>query len=192
MNRLDAVIGLGNPGSKYDNTYHNVGFAAVDCLCSAYRARLVSDKNGWFYSLKQAPVDFAGQPGRYVNRSGEVLHGWTRRFGLKKENVLVIYDDLALKVGKIRIRPAGSSGGHNGVQNIIDCLQTDQFPRIRIGIGPCPNKVAGRDYVLSKVSSSHSEIFEKIIARIPKIVTTISEEGTQLAMNEWNGVDFSG
>ncbi|MFP4687348.1 MAG: aminoacyl-tRNA hydrolase [bacterium] len=192
MAQLDAVIGLGNPGSQYRDTYHNLGFAAVDILCEAYRAKLLSSRNGEFYNLETAPADYAGKPGRYVNRSGEVLRGWVERFDLDPEKIFVIYDDLALDVGKIRLRPSGSSGGHNGVQNIIDRLHSDSFPRLRIGIGPCPAGLSKKKFVLSRIAASDAEIFSKIIYKIPKMLKEISENGIKEAMNRFNGVDYSG
>jgi PTH1 family peptidyl-tRNA hydrolase len=189
--RLEAVIGLGNPGNKYRNSYHNLGFDAVDTVCEAFRGQLEDKSIGEFYSLRDAPVDFAGKPGRYVNRSGEVLSAWVKRYGLAKEKIFVIYDDLALDVGKIRIRPSGSSGGHKGVQNIINNLHTDKFPRLRIGIGPCPQNIPVKEYVLSPIASSDAEIFSKIINKIPLMLKEVSQKGLKSAMNRFNGIDYN-
>jgi len=189
--RLEAVIGLGNPGNKYQNSYHNLGFAAVDTVSEAFRGNLKDKSIGEFYSLRDAPADFAGKPGRYVNRSGEVLSAWVKRFGLTKEKIFVIYDDLALDVGKIRIRPSGSSGGHKGVQSIINNLHTDNFPRLRIGIGPCPNNMPVKEYVLAPIAASDTEIFSRIINKIPSMLKEISQNGLKSAMNRFNGVDYS-
>ncbi|MFP4687991.1 MAG: aminoacyl-tRNA hydrolase [bacterium] len=189
--RLESVIGLGNPGNKYRNSYHNLGFAAIDTVCEAFRGQLKAQRIGEFYSLRFAPADFAGKPGRYVNRSGEVLAAWVKQFGLAKEKIFVIYDDLALDVGKIRIRPSGSSGGHKGVQSIINNLHTDNFPRLRIGIGPCPNNLPVKEYVLSQIAAADAEIFSRIINKITLILKEISNSRLNSAMNRFNGIDYS-
>ncbi|MGM0381458.1 MAG: aminoacyl-tRNA hydrolase [bacterium] len=191
MSAISCAAGLGNPGSKYRGTYHNLGFRAVDALCSSYENDLISSDNGKLYRLVDSSLDYAGKPGLYVNRSGEVLKKWAGEFEFEPGDFLVIYDDLDLKVGQVRLRPAGSAGGHNGLQNIIDCLQTDAIPRLRIGIGPLPTNATGKDFVLSPVNKDEQEIYSRIMDNVPAIVQEVAEEGISPAMDSWNGVDFS-
>ncbi len=191
MPAIRCVVGLGNPGARYKNTYHNLGFWAVDSLCSHHECKLISSDSGELYSLKDSPPEYVGKPGLYVNRSGEVIKKWAAREGIEPGEFLIIYDDLDLEVGKIRIRPEGSSGGHNGLQNIIDCLQTDRIPRLRIGIGPLPTNASGRDFVLSPVNKEERKIYARIMGNIPDLVEDITTGKIDSAMDLWNGVDFS-
>ena len=138
------VAGLGNPGQKYQNTRHNMGFLTVDLLAEQKNMKLNRVKFKSAYNI----LSFAGcrclvmKPQTYMNLSGEAVREAAQFYKVPADHVLVIYDDVSLPVGKLRVRPSGSAGGHNGIKNIIAHLGTQDFPRIKIGTGALPE--AGR------------------------------------------------
>src|SRR5581483_583954 len=147
---MKLVIGLGNPGSQYEQTRHNVGFRIVDMLAAKY---------GWRWERRGRAVLASGtigtekvvlvKPLTYMNNSGEAVGELVRWYKLQAEDVLVVYDDLDLAVGKLRLRAGGSDGGHNGMDSIIRHLHTNQFPRLRVGIGrPANHRMDTINYVL--------------------------------------------
>lgn len=183
------VAGLGNPGSKYTNTRHNVGFMALD-----YIAR----EEGINFSLsrfdsKAAIVNISAKkvlllkPQTYMNCSGQAVDQALSFYKLTPDNLVVIYDDTTLDVSKIRIRSKGSAGGHNGIQNIIDFVDSEVFTRIKIGVGAKPNKNWDlKDWVLSRFSSEDiSKIDESIAMAYLALKLIISGETSQ-AMNKFN------
>ncbi len=191
-NSLKLVVGLGNPGAKYRDTYHNLGFWAVDSICEQFNADVTQHELGWLMRCEeQSPLDYAAKPNTYVNRSGAAVSAWLGELGLEPHEILVIYDDLDLDVGRLRIRSEGSAGGHRGMQSIIKALKTKAIPRLRVGIGPTPTNMSGRDFVLSKITNADREIYTAIFAKMPSIVKLIAEQGIKKAMDSWNGVDFS-
>ena len=135
------LVGLGNPGDKYDNTRHNVGFAAIDQLAEELRVPVQKLK----YRALTQTVELGGakvllmKPITYMNLSGEAVGEAARFFKIPADHVLVLSDDVSLPVGKLRIRKGGSAGGHNGLKSIIQHLGTDQFPRVKIGVGEKPH-----------------------------------------------------
>jgi len=184
------VIGLGNPGSQYSQTYHNVGFQAIDRLASSYSHRKVSRSDGELFELKEAPASYLGKPGKMMNRSGQVVSSWTHEFDWSPSSLLIIYDDFSLDVGSIRIRPAGSAGGHNGLGGIIEKLGTAEIPRLRLGIGPVSPGGDPTEFVLSRIISDDRAVFRKIFHQLPAMINDIAEKGIQSAMNRWNGEDW--
>ncbi len=182
---MKLVIGLGNPGPQYEHTRHNVGFRVVDLLATKYgwkwerhgRAMLASGNIGTEKVVLVKPLTF-------MNKSGEAVGELVRWHKLVPEDVLVVYDDLDLAVGKLRLRANGSAGGHNGVDNIIHHLHTNQFPRLRVGIGrPANSRMDTIHYVLGipptdeRILLSTSE--EKAVEAIPLIF----QQGVSSAMN---------
>src|SRR5687767_4754039 len=130
---IKLIAGLGNPGKKYEGTRHNVGFLAIDRLLESSPAlKQRSTETAELFETKD--YGLLCKPMTYMNRSGRVLLDLSRELDLQPQNILVIYDDFALGLGMIRIRPSGSSGGHNGVQSVIDHFGSTQFPRVRLGI----------------------------------------------------------
>ncbi|MGN0818843.1 MAG: aminoacyl-tRNA hydrolase [Christensenellaceae bacterium] len=152
---MKIVIGLGNPGKQYENTYHNVGFAAVDGFC---------EKNGVEFSMKPKFKALVGEkfingekavfvkPQTFMNLSGEAVLAVVNFYKAELENIVVIYDDLDLPVGTVRLRSGGTSGTHNGMRNVVACLNSTAFPRFRIGTKNTDPFVPTIDYVLSNVS----------------------------------------
>lgn len=184
------VVGLGNPGPKYEWTRHNVGFLVVDEL--AERANLPVQKLK-FKALTNTAL-IGGQsvllmkPTTYMNLSGEAVGQAARFYKIPPERVLVISDDVALPQGKLRIRRSGSAGGHNGLKNIIAHLGSDQFPRVKVGVGGKPHPDSDMaDWVLSKFTGPDKTAMEQTIDRAADAVTCLLEQGVDQAMANFNG-----
>lgn len=190
MTSLELVAGLGNPGSRYRDSYHNLGYRAVDSLADRYDARPTDRRPGRLMTVKEGPVNYLGKPDCFVNRSGSVLSAWRRSLEVPPESCLVAYDDFSLDVGAVRLRPSGGAGGHQGMKDVIESLGTSSVPRLRIGIGPLPDGVAPEDYVLGEVTSAHEPVLEVVLDRVPDMVETIQEEDFETAMSRWNGRRF--
>ncbi len=183
------LIGLGNPGETYAATRHNVGFAVVDAL--AERARTAFKKDGRADALlaegrlRGRPVVLV-KPQTYMNRSGSAVRHLMRRYGFGPAEILVIVDDINLTLGKIRLRERGSAGGHNGVQDIIDSLGTDAFPRLRIGVGSDFDRGRQSDYVLSPFTAEEQPIIDEALTRARDAAVTFVTDGIVTAMNRFN------
>ena len=183
------VVGLGNPGEKYENTRHNVGFLTVDEL--AERARVPVQKLK--YRALTNTVELGGarallmKPVTYMNLSGEAVGQAARFYKIPPERVLVISDDVSLPQGKLRIRRSGSAGGHNGLKNIIAHLGSDQFPRLKVGVGgkPYPDSDMA-DWVLSKFTGQDKAAMEQAIAKAADAVACLLEFGVDKAMAQYN------
>lgn len=188
MEDIFIIAGLGNPGKKYENTRHNVGFDTIDYL---------SDK----YSIKVSRIGFKAvygegeiegkkvillKPQTFMNLSGESIREITEWYKIPAESLIIIYDDIDLEPGKIRVRPKGSSGTHNGMKSVIYQLQSDSFPRVRIGIGRAPEKWDLADYVLSKFSKEDREIIDQSIEKAAEAAIMITNSGLNKAMNSYN------
>jgi len=181
------VLGLGNPGVEYAHTRHNIGFDVVDILASRHHIRLNFRRDHARYGLgmiADVPVLLA-KPMTYMNRSGEAARALLQRYPIDTSHLLVVVDDVALPLGRIRIRPSGSDGGHNGLESIIQCLGTQAFPRVRVGIGsPPPGQMV--EYVLSRFSPQEQPIIDEALQRAADAVEAIIAEGVQAAMNRFN------
>ncbi len=182
------IVGLGNPGKKYDLTRHNVGFEAIDRLSEKFGISVNKIK----YKALLGEGVIAGEkvilvkPQTYMNLSGETVHAICNFYQLPMENLIVIFDDVDTDFGKIRIRKKGSAGTHNGMRHIIYLLQKDDFPRIRIGIGRSL-KLELKDFVLQKFSKAEMVEMNETLDKVANAVVTIIEEGTDSAMNRYNG-----
>ncbi len=181
------IVGLGNPTAKYDKTRHNVGFVVLDRLIGAGQFRsdgraeaLVADLR-----LRGRPVTLA-KPQTYMNRSGYSVHRLLLRLALAPQEVIVVADDLNLPLGMIRIRARGSAGGHNGMQSIIDQLDTDAFARVRIGIRGAFERGRQRRFVLTPFTAEERPAIEKAVMRAVQAVTTCVTDGLTMAMNQFN------
>lgn len=184
------VVGLGNPGPKYDWTRHNMGFLVIDQLADREHIPVQRLKHK---SLTNTAV-LGGQsvllmkPTTYMNLSGEAVGEAARFYKIPPERVLVISDDVSLPQGKLRVRRSGSAGGHNGLKNIISHLGTDQFPRIKVGVGGKPHPDHDMaDWVLGKFSGPDRKVMEEAIARAADAVTLYLEKGPDQAMAKFNG-----
>ncbi len=163
------IVGLGNPGMKYKNTYHNVGFLAIDELCKLMKIKLTKkecDARIGVGNFKGVDVILA-KPETYMNLSGEAVNKLCRHYNIDKENDLIVcYDDVDLQLGKLRIREEGSAGTHNGMRSIVSCINTQKFKRVRVGT-KTPQLAEGEvkliDFVLSKVDYEYKEDLTKAI-----------------------------
>ncbi|MDZ4702046.1 MAG: aminoacyl-tRNA hydrolase [Rhodothermales bacterium] len=182
------IVGLGNPGAEYADTRHNVGFMVVDALAASTKIVLSMEAGptlvGWT-SLRGFSVGFA-KPLTYMNRCGGAIKGLLRRHQLSPADMLVVVDDIHLSVGAVRIRQQGSAGGHNGVQDIIDSLQTNAFPRIRIGIGNDFPPGRQADYVLEPFDTSQAAAIETALGAAHDAARVFVTEGITVAMNRFN------
>ncbi len=184
------VVGLGNPGPKYDWTRHNMGFLVIDALAEREKIPVQRLK---YKALTNTAV-LGGQsvllmkPTTYMNLSGESVGEAARFYKIPPERVLVISDDVSLPQGKLRIRRSGSAGGHNGLKNIISHLGSDQFPRVKVGVGGKPHPDHDMaDWVLGKFTGQDRKVMEEAIARAADAVTLLLEQGPEQAMAKFNG-----
>jgi len=182
------IVGLGNPGPKYEQNRHNVGFHCLDALAQAHGLTFTGLKAKARIArgvIPGHPVILA-KPITFVNGSGWAVRGLMARHGYEPRDILVVHDDLDLPLGKIRLRPGGSAAGHKGVQSIIDALGTEEFARLRVGIGRPPAGVEVIDYVLSDFSEEElatmATTYDKAIAAIEAFL----ELGIEEAMNQCN------
>lgn len=166
------IAGLGNPGGKYERTWHNMGFMVLEFLAQKYNIKITKIKFKGIYG--QGEIN--GQkvillkPATFMNNSGESVREAVSFFKIPEERTLLIYDDIDIDIGNIRIRPQGSAGTHNGMRSVISHLNTSSFPRIRIGIGPLPDSWQIIDYVLSEIPDMQKEaVFEAIKASVQVI-----------------------
>ena len=184
---MKLIVGLGNPGKKYENTRHNMGFMAVDLLSD--QADILVDKEVFHGLMGRGKIYdqdiILFKPTTFMNLSGTAVQEVVHYFKIELEDVVVIYDDMALEPGTIRLRKEGSSGGHKGMQNIIDCLSTEQIKRIRIGIGE-PGENDNIDYVLSKPLKDEMPIIEEAIANAVRAVKEMLKSDFDRAMNKYN------
>jgi PTH1 family peptidyl-tRNA hydrolase len=182
------VVGLGNPGDRYRGTRHNAGFWCVDRIASDHaidisrRQRRVLIGEG---TINGSPVVVA-RPRTYVNSSGEAVEYLLVRYSASPQQLLVVYDDMDLPLGKLRIRPTGNAGGHNGVTSIIDALGTREFPRLRIGIGRPSDGVGQIDHVLGTMSPDDRKKMDYAVERAAKAVGSLISDGITEAMNKFN------
>ncbi|MCQ2447923.1 MAG: aminoacyl-tRNA hydrolase [Oscillibacter sp.] len=182
------IVGLGNPGSKYEHTRHNMGFLTVDLMAEKQGVKLNKVKFKSAHNI----LRIAGQkclvmkPQTFMNLSGEAVHEAVQFYKIPADRVLVIYDDVSLPVGKIRVRPTGSAGGHNGIKNIIAHLGTQDFPRIKIGTGAPGEGGDMIDWVIGVPSQAERKVLVESFERAIEATECIIESGCQKAMNNYN------
>ena len=184
------IVGLGNPGEKYENTRHNVGFQVVDELAERQNAPIQKLK---FKALTNL-ITISGEkalvmkPVTYMNLSGEAVRPAADFYKLPPERILVISDDVALAAGRLRIRAKGSAGGHNGLKSIIQHLGTDQFPRIRVGVGEKPHPDYDlADWVLGRPQGEDKKAIDAAVKRAADAVECILTQGLERGMGKFNG-----
>jgi len=179
------IIGLGNKGKKYEHTRHNAGFDVVNILAQTYNAKFVSQGNILYSHIRiNGKNVMLVLPQTYMNRSGEALDFLFKKFGANINNIIVIYDDVDLELGKIRIKERGSAGTHNGMRSIIYALGNDEFLRIRVGIGKPEDDII--EHVLSEYSDSEMKIAFDAYMLVAKATETIVEEGVSAAQMKFN------
>jgi PTH1 family peptidyl-tRNA hydrolase len=191
------VIGLGNPGIEYQWTPHNAGFLAIDRLAERAGA-VVSNRR---CRALTATTRIAGRetvlakPETFMNLSGLSVRALVEEFGATQQDVLILYDELALPLGTLRVRAGGSSGGHNGARSINGALGTEEWARIRIGVGPDGLETAsrrGKDYLLTPMRKKELAVLDEVLDRVAEAVETVIVSGVGTAMNQWNGTSGNG
>ncbi len=183
------IAGLGNPGKRYENTRHNVGFDAIDELVDRYRipGSGVSHKAMVGKGIMEGQKVLLAKPLTYMNLSGEAIRGLVDYYKIDPETeLLVIYDDISLEPGNIRIRKKGSAGGHNGIKSIIAQLGTQNFQRIRIGVGEKPKNWDLADYVLGTFGKEDRPLVEEALGNAAEAAAMIVQGKTDEAMNRFN------
>src|SRR5712692_1889877 len=187
------IVGLGNPGEEYAGTYHNVGFRVLERLAAREKVRI---KERCGQALISDSARIAGQravlvaPQTYMNNSGAAMPPLFERFEVGPRDVIVIYDDIALPLGKIRIRQKGSAGGHNGIKSLVSTFGSDEFLRIRVGIQPEREIGYVRDFVLSQVAKADLKLLDQAEEVAVKAVDTLVTAGIGEAMSQYNGIDL--
>jgi PTH1 family peptidyl-tRNA hydrolase len=186
---MKLIAGLGNPGKTYRKTRHNIGFVVIDELAGALARELSFGDVEWKSERDAlfARAKYAGQslllvkPQTFINNSGNAVSAIARFYKIKAQDIWVVYDDIDLPLGELRIRERGSSGGHNGVESIIDALGTNEFPRFRLGTGPVPARIDPADFVLQNFAPEELGVAAKlrattvsaIIAALEKVVSGV-------------------
>ena len=182
------VVGLGNPGSEYARTRHNLGFRCIDRIASEYsislsrrhRTALIGEG-----TVEGLPIALA-KPRTYVNRSGQAVAYLLARYRAPPARLLVIFDDIALPLGKIRLRPDGSAGGHNGARSITEAIGTQAFPRLRVGIGAPPQGADQIEHVLGEMPEEELEVVNEAVERAAKAAVGVLIDGITSTMNRFN------
>ena len=185
------IVGLGNPGQQYASTRHNTGFMTLDLLAQRLQVKVSKER---FQALTAQAV-YEGQklllvkPQTYMNASGLSVEPAAHYYKLPPERILVLFDDISLPVGKLRIRKNGSAGGHNGLKSLISSLGSDQFPRVKIGVGakPHPDYVLA-DWVLSSVSKTEWPDYQSAMEHAADAALCLIEDGVQAAESRFNGL----
>jgi PTH1 family peptidyl-tRNA hydrolase len=183
------IAGLGNPGKKYEDTRHNIGFRVISELASQYRVTgLKNQKNGLTGTfMLQGEKFMLCEPLTFMNNSGQCIAELMRYYNIPIENLIVIYDDIDLPAGDLRIRGKGSPGSHNGLKSITAHLGTRDFARVRVGIGAQKPDQDLADYVLSRFPKSELPLIEKAVAQAGEAAVYTALHGAGAAMNEYNG-----
>lgn len=183
------IAGLGNPTKEYDKTRHNVGFEVIDRLAEHIGVDVTEKKHRAFCAkgVLDGHKVILAKPQTFMNLSGESLRTMMDFYKVTPQEIIVIYDDINLEPGQLRVRPHGSAGGHNGIKSIIAHLGTQEFPRIRVGVGAKPPRMDLADYVLSRFSKGEQELMEDAFKEAALAASMIVSSGTEPAMNRFNG-----
>jgi PTH1 family peptidyl-tRNA hydrolase len=190
--KIILIAGLGNPGDKYKITRHNVGFLLLDFvrekIAPSHKWKLWRTLGVYILIDNFAPDRkiFLVKPMTYMNDSGKMLCSFTEFHKINPESMLVCYDDVSLNLGKIRIRNKGTSGGHKGMESILETYSSNHVPRLRIGIGPKPAGIDSRDYVLSRFTNQEMKMLETTLKKSCDAIISIIEKNIDFAMNLFN------
>jgi PTH1 family peptidyl-tRNA hydrolase len=195
---MRLVVGLGNHGSEYVGTRHNIGFDVIDSLAGKLGVsgefNRVAKTKFEALAIEVPYMKLDGQPEKilllkpltYMNASGRSVQSAMAFYQLAPGEIMIVLDDLALPCGKIRLRAGGSSGGHNGLRDIERAIGTSDYPRLRIGIDPAPPQMRGKDYVLGRFSPEQRELMKPAIVKATSAITTWIDKGITLAMTQFN------
>lgn len=192
--RCLLIAGLGNPGAEYSATRHNMGFMALDRLLARLPGKFEAVhgcSSRYWRGAYAGGTLLLQKPETYMNLSGDAVSALMKREGILPGEIIVVYDDMDLSLGRIRIRKNGGSGGHNGIKSIIERLGTESFPRMRIGIGRDGNGHGGADFVLSEFPEAQRSVCEKVLDAAADALVLLLRRGCTAAMNAYNSQDFS-
>jgi peptidyl-tRNA hydrolase, PTH1 family len=190
MERLHLIVGLGNPGAEYEKTRHNAGFALVERLAERWRADWANERR---FNARLARAGRAGvrvllcQPQTFMNLSGEAVGAVMKFYQLPLAGLLVVVDDADLPLGEIRLRAGGGSGGHHGLESVEQHLGTDEFARLRLGIGRADGAREITDHVLGRFDAAEAALMKKVLDRAAGQVECWLADGIEKAMNQFNG-----
>ncbi|MHA6260520.1 aminoacyl-tRNA hydrolase [Sporosarcina sp. CAU 1771] len=187
---MKMIIGLGNPGKQYEKTRHNVGFHVIDELFGRFGAPMMQSKFNGMFTVIHRPEGkvMLVKPLTYMNLSGECVRPLMDYYDVDTKNIVVVYDDLDLAPGTIRLRQKGSAGGHNGMKSLIAHLGTENFNRIRIGVGRPVGGMKVSDYVLSSFSKEEAPLVEEVVKKSASACETWLEKPFIDVMNNFNGL----
>lgn len=182
------ITGLGNPTKEYDKTRHNAGFCVIDVLADKYRIDVSEKKHRGLCGrgVIEGQKVILVKPQTYMNLSGECLREVADYYKIDPEDIIVIYDDISLDPGQLRIRLKGSAGGHNGIKNIIAQLGTQEFPRVKVGVGAKPPRMDLADYVLGHFSAEDQKIMDEAFKDAADAAAMMITDGAERAMNHYN------
>lgn len=182
------VVGLGNPEKEYRWTRHNTGFEVINKICFDEKIEINKSKHKAFFTEKNiyGKKVFFVKPQTYMNLSGESVIEFVNYYKIPISNIIIVYDETALSIGQIKIKEKGSAGGHNGIKNIIKILGTENFIRVRVGIGQKPPKIIMSNYVLSKFSKEEESDMVNGITKAQEAIMLILKDNCQTAMNKYN------
>jgi PTH1 family peptidyl-tRNA hydrolase len=191
---MKLVVGLGNPGPRYEGTRHNVGFATVDLLAKRHGATWEAAPRGIeaFIARWRAEDVVLAKPLTFMNNSGSAVQALLQFYKIEAPDSLVVFDEAQLETGRLRVRPDGSSGGHNGLKSVIASLGTEQVPRLRIGVGRGDGRRDLADHVLAKFEPEEREAIADAIERAADAAETFVTDGPAVAMNRYNRKQESG
>jgi PTH1 family peptidyl-tRNA hydrolase len=189
MSEIYLIVGLGNPGREYRETRHNVGFMLLDRLAVKINARFTRMQSRALVAntIVDGSKVILAKPQTFMNLSGQSVQGLIHFYKLTLSNILVVHDDLDLPPGTIRLRPDGGSAGQKGMNSVLERLGTDEFPRLRLGIGRPPGRMTAPDYVLQNFSQGEMTVISETLDRAVEAVLTFVNEGLDIAMNKFNG-----
>ncbi len=189
---MKVIVGLGNPGPRYLFTRHNFGFMVVDFLVQQLKGKLEffhdrEVEGEWTRVLVLKREFFLLKPLTYMNLSGICVKAFSEKFEISPSDFLIVYDDIDLPLGKVRLRKKGSGGGHKGMGSIIATLKTEEIPRLRLGIGPKPENVSMVDFVLGEFEESELKIVKEVLYKVKDVIYSIVDEGIDITMSKFNG-----
>ena len=182
------IVGLGNPEEEYDKTRHNMGFHAINKLAKQYQIEIMKKKFKGLYGTGEIENQkvILLKPQTYMNLSGESIQEVANYYHIPVENILVIYDDMDIDIGKVKIRKKGGAGSHNGMKSIVNHLKSENFPRIRIGIGTPKDKSDSIYYVIGPIPKEEQEILDQATTKAKDAISEILKSGIDVAMNQFN------
>ena len=182
------IVGLGNPEEKYSNTRHNMGFDVINELSKECDIKVSKSKFDAFYGMGEinSKKVILVKPQTYMNLSGESIIKFKKFYKISNKNIIVVYDDIDLKLGDIRLKAKGSSGSHNGMKSVVENLNTEEFIRVRIGIGSPENKEDIINYVIGQIPKTERGILDQSILKAKDSIIEILENGIDIAMNKFN------